>query len=126
LFQPRVLEKVDTIIRRISVDTSTFEDVFIKRSVSERSAEQLAKEAAELIRKIDDNKFNLITGYQEVNYSKDAMEFMISQLEKTKQEYLALFRGVSRTSIAKHVFYVTPGNDQEGMLETVCGFSGSE
>ncbi|KAF5068341.1 hypothetical protein DSECCO2_244380 [anaerobic digester metagenome] len=126
LLQPKILEKVDTIIRRISVDTSTFEDIFIKRSISERSTEQLAKEAAELIRKIDDNKFNLITGYQEVNYSKDALEFMISQLEKTKQEYLALFRGVSRTAVTKHVFYVTPGNNPEGMLETICGFSGSE
>lgn len=126
LLQPKILEKVDTIIRRISVDTSTFEDIYIKRSISERSTEQLAKETAELIRKIDDNKFNLITGYQEVNYSKDALEFMISQLEKTKQEYLALFRGVSRTTVAKHVFYVTPGNNPEGMLETICGFSGSE
>lgn len=126
LLQPKVLEKVDTIIRRISVDTNTFEDVFIRRSISERSAEQLAKETAELIRKIDDNIFNLITGYQEVNYSKDALEFMISQLEKTKQEYLALFRGVSRTSVTKHVYYVTPGNNPEGTLETICGFSGSE
>lgn len=126
LLQPKILEKVDTIIRRISVDTSTFEDIFIKRSISERSTEQLAKETAELIRKIDDNKFNLITGYQEVNYSKDALEFMISQLEKKKQEYLALFRGVSSTSVTQHVFYVTPGNNPDGMLETICGFSGSE
>ncbi|GAB1403282.1 hypothetical protein MASR1M74_04600 [Lentimicrobium sp.] len=38
--QPSVLEKTDTIIRRISVDTTTIEERFVRRSVSEKTTEQ--------------------------------------------------------------------------------------
>jgi len=123
LLQPSMLERVDTIVRRISVDTTTIEEIFVRKSVSEKTTDQMAREAAELIRKIDDNKFSLITGYQEVNYSKDALKFMIGELEKTKKEYLALFTGKSRKSVSSHVFYVTPGTNPDGMLETLCRFS---
>ncbi len=126
LLQPTVLEKVDTIIRKISVDTSTFKEVFVRRSVSERTIEQQAKETADQIRKLNDNKFSLITGYSEVNYSKEALEYMISQIEETRLDYLALFKGASRTSVSRHVFYVTPGNSPDGMLETICGFSSAQ
>lgn len=123
LLQPTMLEKVDTIIRRISVDTTTIEEKIIRRSVSEKSADQMARETAEAIRKIDENIFNLTIGYQEVNYSKESLEFMISELRKTQNEYLRLFKGSSRISTTTHKFYVTPQPSEEGLLESLCKFS---
>ena len=123
LLKPTVLEKVDTIIRRISVDTTTIEERVVRRSVSEKSAEQMAKETAEAIRKIDENINNLISGYQEVNYSKESLEFMIAELRKLQNEYLSLFKGSRRTSTSSYKFYVTPRETAEGALESLCKFS---
>ena len=123
LLQPTMLEKVDTIIRRISVDTTTIEEKIVRRSVSEKSADQMARETAEAIRKIDENIFNLTIGYQEVNYSKESLEFMISELRKTQNEYLSLFKGNSRVTVSKHKFYVIPQQSEEGLLESLCKFS---
>lgn len=125
LLKPTVLEKVDTIVRRISVDTTTIEEKVIRRSVSEKSTEQMAKETAETIRKIDENIFSLVTGYQEVNYSKESLEFMISELKKIQREYLSLFKGTNRATISSYNFNVTPQETKEGLLESLCKFSQS-
>jgi hypothetical protein len=123
LLKPTVMEKVDTIVRRISVDTTTIEEKVVRRSVSEKSTEQMAKETAEIIRKIDENIFSLITGYQEVNYSKESLEFMISELKKVQNEYLSLFKGTTRFTVSKYNYNVTPRETKEGILESLCKFS---
>ena len=123
LHKPTILERVDTIVRRISVDTTTIEERVVRRSVSEKSTEQMAKETADAIRKIDDNISNLITGYQEVNYSKESLEFMIAELRKLQNEYLSLFKGTRRTTTSSYKFYVTPRETAEGSLESLCKFS---
>ncbi len=125
LLKPTILEKVDTIVRRISVDTTTIEEKVVRRSVSEKSTEQMAKETAETIRKIDENIFSLVTGYQEVNYSKESLEFMISELKKIQKEYLSLFKGTTRITTSSYNFTVTPRETKEGMLESLCKFSQS-
>ena len=124
LLKPTVLEKVDTIIRRISVDTTTIEERVVRRSVSEKSTEQMAKETADAIRRIDENISNLISGYQEVNYSKESLEFMIAELRKLQDEYLSLFKGSHRTTTSSYTFYFTPREaTNEGALESLCKFS---
>ncbi len=57
--------------------------------------EQKAKEAADFISKIKDNRFNLISGYQEVNYNRETLEYMDTQLKTMEKEYLKLFTGIS-------------------------------
>lgn len=123
LLKSTITEKIDTIIRRVSVDTTTIEERIVRRSLSEKSAEQMAKETAETIRKIDENIFNLITGYQEVNYSKESLQYMIAELRKTQNEYLSLFKGTTRTTSDSHQFYVTPQANEDGLLESLCKFS---
>lgn len=125
LLKPTILEKVDTIVRRISVDTTTIEEKVVRRSVSEKSTEQMAKETAETIRKIDENIFSLVTGYQEVNYSKESLEFMISELKKIQNQYLSLFKGTTRVTTSSYNFTVTPRETFEGILESLCKFSQS-
>ncbi|MCX6246982.1 MAG: DUF4831 family protein [Bacteroidetes bacterium] len=74
-------EKVDTIIRKVNIDTMTLERQYLKRTVVEKSPEQKAKEASDYIVKIKDNRFNLISGFQEVNYNKETLEYMDAQLK---------------------------------------------
>ncbi|MHC1774425.1 MAG: DUF4831 family protein [Lentimicrobium sp.] len=123
LLKPVLIEKVDTIVRRISIDTTTVEEKVLKRSISEKLPEQQAREVADLIYRIQDSKFSLVTGYQEVNYSRESLEFMLEQLNKLENEYLALFKGTSKISRQVYIYYVTPQSTREGTLETICRFS---
>ena len=90
-----VFEKVDTIIRKINIDTMTVERQYYKRTMVEKSPEQKAREAADFISKIKDNRFNLISGAQEVNYNMETLEYMDDQLNRMEKEYLKLFTGIS-------------------------------
>ena len=90
-----VFEKVDTIIRKINMDTMTVERQYYKRTIVEKSPEQKAKEAADYISKIKENRFNLISGTQEVNYNRETLEYMDDQLNRMEKEYLKLFTGIS-------------------------------
>ncbi len=90
-----VFEKVDTIIRKINIDTMTVERQYYQRTIVEKSPEQKAREAADYISKIKDNRFNLISGAQEVNYNRETLEYMDTQLKTMEKEYLKLFTGIS-------------------------------
>ncbi len=90
-----VFEKVDTIIRKVSIDTLTLERQYLKRTIVEKSPEQKAREAADFISKIKENRFNLLTGYQEVSYNQETLEYMDTQLKLLEKEYMKLFTGIS-------------------------------
>jgi hypothetical protein len=105
-------EKVDTIIRKVNIDTMTLERQYLKRTVVEKSPEQKAKEASDYIVKIKDNRFNLISGFQEVNYNRETLEYMDTQLKQMEKEYLKLFTGISLHKTLTFSFYYTPNPNQ--------------
>jgi hypothetical protein len=118
-----IIERVDTFIRRISVDTTTFEEVFFRKTFIEKTTEQKAREAADFILKLEDHRFSLLTGYHEVNYSAEVMQFMNEQLKELQEEYLALFKGKTITTTSHFSFIFVPENDKEGIPETIFRFS---
>lgn len=107
-----VFEKVDTIIRKINLDTMTVERQFYKKTVVEKSPDQKAKEAADFISKIKENRFNLISGIQEVNYNKETLEYMDAQLKTMEKEYLKLFTGVSLSKTLSFSYKYIPVPNQ--------------
>lgn len=123
LLKPVLIEKVDTIIRKVSIDTNIFEEKVLKRSISVKSTEQQAREIADLIYRIEDSKYSLITGYQEVNYSKESMQFMLDQLNKMEKEYLAFFKGSTATTEEVYTYYYTPVPNSDAMFNTLFRFS---
>jgi len=123
LLKPVLIEKVDTIIRKVSIDTNIFEEKVLKRSISVKSTEQQAREIADLIYRIEDSKYSLITGYQEVNYSKESMQFMLDQLNRMEKEYLAFFKGSTLTSEEVYTYYYTPMTNSEASFNTLFRFS---
>ncbi len=116
---------IDTIIRKVSIDTMVIEQKIFKRSMVEFTDEEKAQEAAEQIRKIEQDKYNLLIGYQETAYSRETLEFMCSQLDAQKREYLKLFTGVSVTENLKFDYQVIPEADNEDQKYSVAGFSKS-
>ena len=74
----------------------------------EKSIEQKAKDAADLIMRTNEGKFNTLTGYSEVNYSKESLKYMCDQLSKMEKEYLNLFTGVTKKRQLKYYYTYVP------------------
>lgn len=118
---PSVFEQMDTVIKRISLDTTIIEQKFFRKTSTAKSIEQKAREASEFILKLDESMYNLINGYQEVNYEKGTMEFMYNQMNSMKQDYLELFKGVTSVSSETFTFYYVADKNNPG--ETLGRFS---
>jgi len=121
---PSVFERMDTVIKRISLDSTIIEQKFFRKTSAAKSVEQKAREASEFILKLDESMYNLINGYQEVNYEKGTMEFMYNQMNSMKQDYLELFKGVTSTSMESFTFYYVV--DKSIPSDTLCRFSVSK
>lgn len=121
-----LVEKVDTIIRKVNIDTMTLQRQYVKRTLVEKSPEQKAKEAADYITKIKDHRFNLISGFQEVNYNKETLEYMDAQLTTLEKEYLKLFTGISVHKTMTFTYVYTPNPNQVNVEVPVFKFQKSK
>lgn len=103
-----MFEKVDTIIEKVNVDSMMVEKMTFKRSMVEKTPDQKAKNAADFIIKVKENRFNLISGFQEVNYDKETFKYMNEELEKMENEYRKLFTGIIFTKKITYSFVYVP------------------
>ncbi len=115
--------RVDTIIRRISVDTSNIEDVVYNRTLVEKSMLERAQDAAKNYMDIHKNRVELLSGFQEVSYPAQTMAFMNAELKKMEDAYLALFKGKRFISEEQYSFYVIPEGVKTSQSYPLCKFS---
>lgn len=118
-----LMERIDTIIRYEFEDTAVVQRQTFRRSMVEKSTEQRAREAAEHILEIREKKFDLITGFQEIPYTKDALEFMHTELSKLENDYLALFTGITSYSTMRYRFIHRPSKEDAGKQHILFHFS---
>jgi hypothetical protein len=118
-----IREKVDTIIRRVSIDTLMIEEKILKRSMVEYPDRDKAEEAADRIRRIDSDIYNLLIGYQETPYPKESLEFMYSKLQEERREYVSLFTGLTVKENLVFQFRVVPDPSRESQRYDLGGFS---
>jgi len=123
ILNPSWFERVDTVIRKVSVETTTIEQKVFRKTNREKNAEQKARDAADIILKLDESKINLLSGYQEVGYEKGSLEYMCSQLEVMKAEYLALFKGITSVTTTNVNFTFIPKSGETEQNTTLCKFS---
>ncbi|MDT8394772.1 MAG: DUF4831 family protein [Bacteroidales bacterium] len=121
-----IYPRVDTIVRTINIDTVTIEDYTFRTSMTAMPLELKAKEIAALIGKIRNDRYNLLTGYQEVNYSEGAVRFMSDELQELEQDYLRLFTGVAVTKQLTYSFSWLPTEKDAGSEEPLFRFSESK
>lgn len=100
-------KRQDTITRKITIDTVSIERFIFKTTWVDKSDEDKANEAAMQIAKLREGRFNLLTGYQEVNYG-ESMKYMDEQLLKIEKQYLELFLGKELKSVESQTIYYTP------------------
>ena len=121
--ETNLYEKSDTVIRKVVVDTITVEKMYLEKRWVEKSNEQKAVEAANKISKIRENRYNLITGYQEIPYDAGAISYMDQELKKLEREYLSLFTGISIEKTIHYSFTVLPEPEDALGEMPVCIFS---
>ena len=121
--ETNLIEQTDTIIKKVVVDTVSVEKVYIDHKWVEKGSEQKALEAANMINKIRENRFNLLTGYQEIAYDAGSMAYMSKELIKMEKEYLSLFTGITFEKILHYSFTVLPDPEKESSLLPVFVYS---
>ncbi len=99
-----------------------------QKVVVEKSTEDKAKEVADKIFEIRENKYKILVGDTDATYSGEAMKATIDALNKLEQDYLALFTGVSEFGSQSASFEVIPSvkknqtyvafrlSDEEGLV----------
>jgi len=123
LVNANLFEKVDTIIEKIHLDTITIEKQTLKISVVEKDVEKKAQDVADYILKIKEKKLNIISGFTEVAYDKNTLEYMYSELDKLEKEYLLLFTGIKVTKTNTYRFTYLPKTTETEQLVPLFNFS---
>ncbi len=100
-------QKVDTIVRKITIDTVTIKRFLFKTGWVNLTEEDRANDAAKQIKNIRESRFNLLTGYQEVNYG-EGIRYMDTELQKLEHEYLVLFLGREYRQMVVRSFVFDP------------------
>jgi hypothetical protein len=121
--ETNLYEKADTIIKKVVVDTVTVEKKYLDKKWVEKSTEQKAVEAANMVTKLRENRFNLLTGYQEVAFDAGTMAYMDKQLKILEDEYLSLFIGITVKKTLHYSFTVLPDLEHEFSTIPVFVFS---
>jgi hypothetical protein len=116
-------EQVDTVIELVNLDTITIEKKILKRRLVEKSLEQKAKEAADFIMRTKENRFNIITGYQEVPYEKGTVQYMYEELEKLENDYMKLFTGMTVTRTLNYRYTYLPESNVFSASQPLFKFS---
>lgn len=121
--ETNLYEKLDTIIRKVVVDTISVEKMYLEKRWVEKSSEQKAVEAANMISKIRNSQYNLISGYHEIPYDAGAISYMDQELKNLENEYMSLFTGISIEKTIRYSFTVLPEPDDLSGEIPVCIFS---
>lgn len=88
------------------------EDDEIKTKLSDR---EIALSIIDEIKKVRVAYFDLISGYQEVDYGK-TIAYMADELKQLESEYLSMFVGKTVTETFTKTFYVDPEENEKSMV----------
>ncbi len=116
-------ERIDTITEQLRLDTITVQRQTLRRSWVEKSRELRAQEVADYILEIREKRFDLISGFQEINYSKEALEYMVTQMNQMESDYLDLFTGITGTRHMRYRYVVRPGREDISRAKVLAHFS---
>ena len=117
-------KKVDTVIRKITIDTMTINRFMFKTSWVDKSERERAEEAAQQISHIREARFNLLSGYHEVNFG-EGIRYMDAQLMEMERKYTELFLGKETvTHMTETVLYDPVKGDKRNQTIAVIGGEG--
>ncbi len=118
-----LMERIDTIIEQVMEDTVMLQRQTLRRSWVEKSTEHRAREVADYILELREKKFDLISGFQEISYSKEALEYMYTEMNKLESDYLDLFTGVTTHEPLRYRFIHRPSQNDANHRHILFSFS---
>lgn len=96
---------------------SAFNRVSVQQNmVVEKSLEQKAAEAAQMIVDLRKQRLQIVTGDTDATYSGEAMGAAIAELTRLENEYMSLFVGYSDFQTQNMSFDVVPSADRESQM----------
>lgn len=108
--------ETDTIRRILSVEDVTIQKYLLRNTLVRQSEEEMAREAADMINVLKQDKYNILIGYQETAYELGAMKYMVDRLESMEKEYLKLFAGATESESFNLTFLFIPGSGDDETL----------
>lgn len=103
-----------TLYKTVTNEDGSVEKVPVQQSVIvEKSLEDKAKEAAELIFDLREKRVQIVTGDTDATYSGEAMAAALAEISRLEKEYMSMFIGYSETQVQKMKFDVIPSADNK-------------
>ncbi|PKP28467.1 MAG: hypothetical protein CVU02_00815 [Bacteroidetes bacterium HGW-Bacteroidetes-19] len=109
-------EKQENYLETRIIDGVVTQVPVSKTKTITKSLEQEAQEVVELILKIRKDRYALISETHESSISKEALQFMIDEMNQLEKNYLELFIGSSRVEEKIFTFIVVPENENDLMI----------
>lgn len=111
------LTSESTTLYRNEKKESAYNKVSVQQDmIVEKSPEKRAAETADMILKIRQQRFQIVTGDTDATYSGEAMGAAIAELTRLEQEYMTLFVGYSEFQTQKMRFDVVPEAARENQM----------
>ena len=104
---------------------SSFDKV-LQEVTLEKSIEQKAQEAAEMILNLRKNRIQIVTGDTDATYSGEAMGAAIAELKALEKEYLSLFTGYTEYKHQRANFDIIPQQSREPQMMIAFRLSDTE
>lgn len=100
-------EKTESAYSRVSVQ---------QNMVVEKSLEQKAAEAAQMIVRLREQRLQIVTGDTDATYSGEAMGAAVEEITRLEKEYMSLFIGYSDYEEQSLRFEVIPSAEKESQM----------
>lgn len=98
-------------------DESAYNRIAVQQNmVVEKTLEQKAAEAAEMIVRLREQRLQIVTGDTDATYSGEAMGAAIEEMTRLEKEYMSLFVGYSDFQNQKMSFDITPSPERESQM----------
>ena len=111
------LKSEATTLYRNEKNKSSFSKVSVQQNVVvEKSLEQKAAEAAQMIVKLRDYRIRILTGDTDATYSGEAMGAAVEELARLEEEYMSLFTGYSEYKVQNKTFELVPDAERESQM----------
>jgi len=116
-----MVKKHDTTYIEQIVDTVVVLIPKITERLVAKPTQQQAQEIIKTIEEIREARWLLISGDHETDYTE--LQFMLDQLQKKEDEYLALFSGITEKEELTYTFIITPSKQDGGLRFPLFYFS---
>jgi len=103
----------DTFTETKIIDGIVMQVPVTQTKTTTKTLVQQAQEAVHFIEKIREDRYAILSFSQEVTLSKDALEYMVNQLNELEKNYLNLFTGVTVLEDIHETFVIYPNTESD-------------